>query len=585
MQVGDYKYKAFISYSHKDRKWARWLHRRLETYPIPKNIIGNVTSAGPIPKRLKPVFRDREELSASNNLGEKIEAALASSQNLIIICSPAAAQSKWVNQEILTFKRNNRDAQLFSVIVEGEPYASGMPGREEEECFPPALRYDVNQDGSLSDVPAEPLAADLRPHADGKRLGFLKLLSGMVGVGLDEVVQRDMRRSRARVTAITSGSLATVLAMGTLTGFALDARSEAKFAQLEAEAGRNDAEESIEFMLTDLKPELEKVGRLDTLSVIGQRAEAYYDKYPLSKHSDEALGRRARVFHFLGEVLDKEGKLENANKYFAKAYKATKVSMERDPDSGDRVFEHAQSAFWVGYLLWKSEEFESARPYFDEYISRAEALNALEPNELRSLREITYSYSNLAAFLYKQNDFKKAYQLYEKSAQTFEGVLKLEGSNHQDILSYADALGWLADAALETQKIDAAINHRVKQLKLYESELIKFPDDKHLKYKALGSKVGIVRSLRLSKRHAEAIDHLRIGLPQSVNLFSSDSSNSQWAENLSHFLYEANVLSKVYGSEEFDKIVKDQVKEIDKRNISHSFRQADKFERLKKSIN
>ena len=114
---------------------------------------------------------------------------MASSQSLIIICSPAAAKSKWVNQEILTFKRNNRDAQLFSVIVDGEPYASTMPGREEEECFPPALRYDVNADGSLSDTPAEPLAADLRPHADGKRLGFVKLISGMIGVGLDEVVQ------------------------------------------------------------------------------------------------------------------------------------------------------------------------------------------------------------------------------------------------------------------------------------------------------------------------------------------------------------------------------------------------------------
>ena len=244
--MGDYKYKAFISYSHKDRKWTRWLHRRLETYPIPKNIVGSVTSVGAIPKRLKPIFRDREELSASNNLGEKIEAALASSQSLIIICSPAAAKSKWVNQEILTFKRNNRDAQLFSVIVEGEPYASAMPGRKDEECFPPALRYEVNPDGSLSDVPAEPLAADLRPHADGKRLGFLKLISGMIGVGLDEVVQRDMKRGRKRVMAITSGSLATVLAMGTLTGFALDARSEAELAQAEAEAGRNDAEESIE---------------------------------------------------------------------------------------------------------------------------------------------------------------------------------------------------------------------------------------------------------------------------------------------------------------------------------------------------
>ncbi len=583
--VGDYKYKAFISYSHKDRKWTRWLHRRLETYPIPKNIIGNVTSAGPIPKRLKPIFRDREELSASNNLGGKIEAALASSQSLIIICSPSAAKSKWVNQEILTFKRNNRDAQLFSVIVEGEPYASEIPGRETEECFPPALRYEVNSEGSLSDVPAEPLAADLRHHADGKRLGFLKLLSGMIGVGLDEVVQRDMRRSRKRVTTITSTSLATVVAMGTLTGFALNARLEAEIAQAEAEAGRNDAEESIEFMLTDLKPELEKVGRLGALKVIGKRAETYYDKYPISKHSDEALGRRARVFHFLGEVLDKEGELQTADKYFKQAYAATEVLLDRNPEAADRVFEHAQSAYWVGYLIWKSGNYKSARPFFEEYIEYAEVLRGLEPNKLRSLKEITYAYSNLATLLFGQEKFEEAYLIYKKSITAFEGISNLNNSTHKDVINYADALGWLADAAIQTQQIDAAVNHRLNQLSVYENEIIKFPNDKNLEYKMLGAKVGTVRSLRLAAQHIEATGHLREGLPKSIHLFSRDFSNSQWGENLSHFLYEAHSLSKLTGTKEFNKIIKNQVSEIDKRGVSHAFRRPKKFNSLKKSIN
>ena len=74
--MGTYKYKAFISYSHKDDRWGRWLHRRLENYPLPRNIVGNITKTGEIPKRLKPIFRDREELAAADNLGDKIEQAL-----------------------------------------------------------------------------------------------------------------------------------------------------------------------------------------------------------------------------------------------------------------------------------------------------------------------------------------------------------------------------------------------------------------------------------------------------------------------------------------------------------------------------
>ncbi len=35
---GPYRFGAFISYSHEDRYWARWLHRRLEAYRPPKSL-------------------------------------------------------------------------------------------------------------------------------------------------------------------------------------------------------------------------------------------------------------------------------------------------------------------------------------------------------------------------------------------------------------------------------------------------------------------------------------------------------------------------------------------------------------------
>ena len=39
----DYQYYAFISYSHKDMKWARWLQKRLETYKLPSKLQENET--------------------------------------------------------------------------------------------------------------------------------------------------------------------------------------------------------------------------------------------------------------------------------------------------------------------------------------------------------------------------------------------------------------------------------------------------------------------------------------------------------------------------------------------------------------
>jgi hypothetical protein len=73
--VAPYRYKAFISYAHADESWARWLHRSLETYRVPRRL---VQEAGLASDRLTPVFRDRDELSTAGSLSEAIQSALAS---------------------------------------------------------------------------------------------------------------------------------------------------------------------------------------------------------------------------------------------------------------------------------------------------------------------------------------------------------------------------------------------------------------------------------------------------------------------------------------------------------------------------
>jgi hypothetical protein len=183
------KYKSFISYSHKDETVAARLHRSLETFSIPKNLVGLETEHGVIPRRLSPIFRDREELPSATDLGQKVELALEQSSSLIVICSPDAARSRWVNEEILAF--NDR---IFSLIVRGEPNASRSPESETEECFPEALRFNLNADGKLSSKPAEPIAADARPGKDGRYNARLKLISGILGVGFVEADLRDTRR-------------------------------------------------------------------------------------------------------------------------------------------------------------------------------------------------------------------------------------------------------------------------------------------------------------------------------------------------------------------------------------------------------
>ena len=124
-----YKYRAFISYSHADEKWARWLHRGLEGYGVPGRLVGTRTAYGTIPARFSPVFLDREELATAASLGDTLASALEQSAFQIVICSTAAARSRWVNEEILTYKRLGRERRIFCLVVDGEPGASSIPGR------------------------------------------------------------------------------------------------------------------------------------------------------------------------------------------------------------------------------------------------------------------------------------------------------------------------------------------------------------------------------------------------------------------------------------------------------------------------
>ena len=89
-----FKYRAFITYAHEDEEKARWLRKKLEGFTVPKNLVGQKSRFGKIPSRLYPIFRDRDELPGSAQLGSIFEQALKDSSHLIVLCSPHSVKSR-----------------------------------------------------------------------------------------------------------------------------------------------------------------------------------------------------------------------------------------------------------------------------------------------------------------------------------------------------------------------------------------------------------------------------------------------------------------------------------------------------------
>ena len=193
---GTRRYWTLISYSHREPAWGARVHRAIETYRVPRRLVGKKSLFGwAIPRRIFPVFRDTEELPSAADLGKNIIEALCNSHTLIVICSPNAAASRWVNEEVRQYKKLGREGRILGLIIDGEPHASMRPHTGRPECFPPALRVRIGADGELTDEPAEPLAADVRPGEGVKwKIARLKLIAGVIGVPFDELRRRERER-------------------------------------------------------------------------------------------------------------------------------------------------------------------------------------------------------------------------------------------------------------------------------------------------------------------------------------------------------------------------------------------------------
>ena len=201
------RYRAFISYSQKDKRHARRIQQALENFRLPRGIDADGVDAKT--RKLGRFFRDDDEMGAATDLGAALRGAIADAENLIVVCSPGAAKSRWVNEEIIHFKRTGRADRIFAVIVVGEPTPAA--DRKEQECFPPALQFELDPNGALSDRPAEPLGLDVRKERFGRLI--VRLAAGLVRTPFDALWKREQRRRRTRaiVTSLAASLLLTII--------------------------------------------------------------------------------------------------------------------------------------------------------------------------------------------------------------------------------------------------------------------------------------------------------------------------------------------------------------------------------------
>lgn len=496
-------YVAFISYSHRDLAAGRWLHRKLEGYRLPKRLAGTEGDDGEVPTRLTPIFRDRDEFSVASDLSEKVRAALAASRNLIVLCSPHSATSLWVAKEIATFRELHPDRPIFTAIVEGEP----------DQCFSPALL-----EGG-----AEPLAADLRKEGDGRRLGILKLVAGLAGVGLDSLVQRDAARRIRRISYISALAVAAMLVMTLLTGIALSARAE-------AERQRTQAEGLVEFMFTDLRDMVREVGRLDVLEPVNRRALAYYAAQgDVADLPDPSQARRAGILIALGEDAERRGEADRASALFAEANEATQRVVSRHPRDPDGLYYHSQSEYWLGYMAYLKKDWPTTRRHWRNYETLAARLLEASPDDPVSHREIAYARGNLCTLgLDAGESPKPTLANCLASLAAMQKVREMKPRDDVVLGSVANRHAWAGRAWLGVGDVERAQASFANYLNILEGLARKKPDDADVQDQLMRALMTTAEFLVDRGHRRESIPHALRASALADRLVRLDPSNQRW---------------------------------------------------------
>ena len=523
------RYYAFLSYSHKDKELADWLHRELEKFRVPHALAGKLTANGVVPRRLTPIFRDQHDLSAGDDLAVEIEAALAASQFLVVLCSPTASVSRWTNLEIESFKRTRPEGCVLAAVAAGEPFASDIPGRENEECFPPALRYKYDRRGHQTNKRAEPLAADFREVGEGRRLAFLKLVAGMLGVGLDELVQREQTRRQRRLAMLAAGSLAGMAVTSTLAVTAIQARDAAR-------EQRREAEGLIGFMLGDLKDKLEPIGRLDALDGVGSRVLAYYQKEGTSELSDAALSQRSRALSLMAEVATARGDTDGALRLYREAMAGTAEAIRRNPDDPQRLFQHAQNVFYVGEIAHNQGNYRPAENGMREYRRLALRMVALQPDSLKYRMEQEYAEFNLGIILSDQRRFPEAAAQFRTALATIEAIATADPKNRDYQEQLTESLAWVADAESAVGNFSAAIDARRRQIAMLE-RLFAGSGDVNQQMRLIPAAKTLALLYADQGENEPALEQLRSAVQQADALVPKEPSNARWLQ----YAYEAKL--------------------------------------------
>ncbi|MEQ1809635.1 MAG: TIR domain-containing protein [Terricaulis sp.] len=511
--MSDFQYRAFVSSNSRDVRVAKALHGSIERYRVPKTLLEKYPD---LPNRVRPIFRDRDELSASADLTADVRDALRKSEHLIVVCSPNAVASKWVSEEIRFFRSLGREAKILAFIVDGEPGG-------ERECFPSELVSDGRQ----------PLAADARALGDGSREATLKTIAALLGVPFDDLKQRELRaeRSRVRVYQAIAASMGALAIVAAGAGYA--AYAYAKRAELMAEASVRVASAFV--MRTATLSEDLGASR-EVIHGFLEEAESQLNALnEMGIQSDELSRIRiANLSFFADQALlahDTDRALSMANEALRLSEDLATHGDERDANAALQMGAHTA----LGSVLVVRGDVSGGLGHQRTSLEMHQAAVARHPNDPSWKHGLALQYGAIAEAYMAAGDFAQARSAHQSAYDTLTQLLELDANNQTYLKAQVQALAGVGEAALAQNDLPSAFSSFMRAWGMADALLRHNPTSAEvLRDRAVSaSKIGRLLLMTGGERALrDGLDAYRSAASDFETIFNRDPNNVDAQRNL-----------------------------------------------------
>ncbi len=499
------RYRAFISYSHADRTAANRLHRRLEAFRVDPDL---AALAGTAAASLYPVFLDRAEFTAGDSLRAQTAEALDRSDAMIVLASPDARHSAYVNEEVRLFRHHHPDRPAIPLIV------AKPDGLSVDDIFPPALRCRLAPDGSVTGTAEDVLAADWREDGDGPALALAKVIARLLRVPPDEVFRRAerARRRQARLwAAVVAAIVVLVLGGGGASWIAMRTGQSLAVAQQEI----TDAKALAAQLLSANPARAAEPGQLDSLAKAITAIAQARDTDPRYGQALDLLkaGKTTEAAALLESVATGfEARAAQNNKQAAAAYRQLgAIAGLADPKKAREAYANAarldpsdiESVAWHAWFAWDAGDLAeadtayrqvltlgtagrddewlfwarlglgdtreargdltAARAEYDQGASIADRLARADPGNAGWQRDLSVSYDNVGDVLVAQGNLPEALTSYRDSLAIADRLARADPGN----------AGWQRDLSVSYEKVGdvlVAQGNLPEALKSYRDE-------------------------------------------------------------------------------------------------------------------